>query len=391
MPRPKRSKVAPSAPAPRVPKVPGDSITTNMESREPKSASSDIYDVSDPDERAVESARRIQPGHGRGRTDATLVSANSNHAIEEDISSDDASQDIEVGRRGRNTPGLRNSAIKLATLKRRSRQPSLLGRGLVPDRSSSVESDLAEDSGLTNFGKNNTNAIPFDEVPDKPRRPIVTGYRGTGLVRSSMGIGIERSTPALKLGNFKRRAREPSLLGTAQKPRLPRADYLDEDEEEFNPDDESTPLNLSKTKAMASSSEDEVDTSGLAPDDDELSHLDIRARRRQRTASRTPAPVRRGPKPKAKAPLTTKSAAKRTYGTHPNLASDKENEGGDGFNDGLGLSPNVGDESPEDSQELEARIGKELKKATRKFQEVDKWELDFEEATASSSSPKDTR
>lgn len=52
-----------------------------------------------------------------------------------------------------------------------------------------------------------------------------------------------------------------------------------------------------------------------------------------------------------------------------------------------------GDEnvSEENSEEMEKRIGKELKRAARKFKEVDKWELEFEEVTASSSSPKDAR
>ena len=35
-------------------------------------------------------------------------------------------------------------------------------------------------------------------------------------------------------------------------------------------------------------------------------------------------------------------------------------------------------------------MGSELKQAARKFQEVDKWQLDFEEVTASSS-PRDAR
>jgi hypothetical protein len=40
---------------------------------------------------------------------------------------------------------------------------------------------------------------------------------------------------------------------------------------------------------------------------------------------------------------------------------------------------------------LEKRVGRELKVAARKFEEVDKWELEFEEVTASTSSPKDAR
>lgn len=51
----------------------------------------------------------------------------------------------------------------------------------------------------------------------------------------------------------------------------------------------------------------------------------------------------------------------------------------------------VANNSPENSQEMEKRVGKELKRAAKKFEEVDKWELEFEEVTASSSSPKDAR
>jgi len=36
-------------------------------------------------------------------------------------------------------------------------------------------------------------------------------------------------------------------------------------------------------------------------------------------------------------------------------------------------------------------VGKELKRAARRFEEVDKWELEFEEVMDSSSSPKDAR
>jgi hypothetical protein len=50
-----------------------------------------------------------------------------------------------------------------------------------------------------------------------------------------------------------------------------------------------------------------------------------------------------------------------------------------------------GNDITENSRESEIRLGKELEKAAKKFQEVDKWELEFEEVTASSSSPRDAR
>jgi hypothetical protein len=90
---------------------------------------------------------------------------------------------------------------------------------------------------------------------------------------------------------------------------------------------------------------------------------------------------------KGKQPVT-----KRTYGAQARTASDKENEEEVDPDDSLGPLPDDEiNESPEDSQELEKRVGRELKAAARKFQEVDKWELEFEEITASSSSPKDAR
>jgi hypothetical protein len=70
------------------------------------------------------------------------------------------------------------------------------------------------------------------------------------------------------------------------------------------------------------------------------------------------------------------------------VASDKENEEVDP-DDSLAPLPDD-DASPENSQELEKRVGHELKKAARKFEEVDKWELEFEDDTGSSS-PKDAR
>jgi hypothetical protein len=80
---------------------------------------------------------------------------------------------------------------------------------------------------------------------------------------------------------------------------------------------------------------------------------------------------------------------KRTYGARPApTTSDKENEEIDP-NDSLAPLPD--DEGGEESQELEERVGKELKRAARKFEEVDKWEMEFEECTASSSSPRDAR
>lgn len=614
MPRPKRTKVAPSAPAPRVRKTAAKPTPpVEPEPQHQKASFSDLYDVSDPEEEVLTSARHVKKSNGkrkaverpRGRARGTNARSTEDDEIEEagndlgsgrvtsdnqgeeaildDIDLGSSSPSVEVSRRDIGTPGMGNSSFAIGNFRRRARQPSILGRNAGRGRSSSVESNLAADNGLTTVDRTNT-SMAIGNFKGRPRQNSIPG-RNAAPMASSMGLEMERGTPAvgsaLKIGNFKRRAREPSILGTAQKRQAQRPDFDDDndkEEDDFNPEDESTPINLSKTRAMTTStaesssnprkrklsavqvprsspslpssgrieaeetipatgplddeeeetqeheeqdedqrdsspqedpilsvearsvtpepmsetmappmssssppsspepplptrtapirarrtlrggrtppprtqdspissppslthspnrptaaatkhkpkrqapppsafstaqlqalmprrrrradrdpfdiasSEDEVDTSGLASDDDELSHLNARARIRRPTGilARTPAPLKKkkpGPNPK-------EPAAKRTYGG-ANGTSDKENEGEIDPDDSLAPLPDDGENAAEeDSQELEKRIGKELKRAARKFAEVDKWEMEFEDVTASSSSPRDAR
>jgi hypothetical protein len=592
MPRPKRSKVAPSAAAPRVAKSTKSVAETVPEPRAPEAEFNDMYDISDPDEGVVTSARRVRKDNGqgkaaeaRGQTEARANARNlqredslsepgentkgmgqfspenqSAGAGIEDIDLESSSPAVEMGRRERGTLGVENSLLALGNFRRRPRQPSILGRAAARARSSSVESNLAQDNGLTTVGKRNNSMLGIRHT----RQPSVSGTT-TGHVRSgSIGGTPAHIGSVFDLGNFKRRARQPSILGTAQKDRQPRPEY-DDEEDDFNPEDESTPLNLSKTRDMTSSSstsnprkrklsaaqvprssppvpsdgeleaqdsiasgshaqeseeepqssneaplpsieaqhvnaepmsetmapplssspspeppsyraaqrlraereaprgrrrlrdrtppvtqdspmssppslthspnlpaaktasktnkgqapppsafstaqlqallprrrrrgprdpydigssEDEIDVSGLASDDDELTHSAIRAVPSRRSIIPRIPPSGKAPR---KSKLVPKPAAKQTYGsrTAP-TTSDKENEEVDP-DDSLAPLPDDSNGSPEHSQELEKRVGKELKRAARKFEEVDKWELEFEECTASSSSPKDAR
>ena len=132
----------------------------------------------------------------------------------------------------------------------------------------------------------------------------------------------------------------------------------------------------------------EVDASGLANDEDELSYLDVRSRRRPaRSSSRGNQARGRGRSTsKKQTPASGKQAATRTYGR----ASDKENQeeeeaGEDGEDGGLGPHGGDDDDGEGDSQALIASLGEELKTAKRKFQEVDQWALEYEEMTQSSS------
>ncbi|EHK99847.1 hypothetical protein M7I_4249 [Glarea lozoyensis 74030] len=383
MPRPKRTKVAPSGPTQRARNPPHDATTSPRASNAPQREFDDLYDISDPEDRVVRSVQHVKKGNAREKPAATTppTADTASHVVEEendiDLSSPRSSPEVEIGRRERTTPAVARSAIKIGNFKRRPREPSILGRREAMDRSSSLDSDMADDDGLTSVGKRSAKNAGIGDSHRRQRELSVGDRNTTTMAPSSMALPMDKGTTparvgsALKLGNFRRRAREPSILGTGRKPQQPRPDDEDEgdddDEDDFNPEDESTPLNASRTSS-----------------DDELSHLNVRTRRQRSVVSRTPAPSR---KSKAKPPL--KSAAKRTYGARANPASDKENDEVDPDDSLAPLRDDI--DSPEDSQELEARVGKELKQAARKFQEVDKWELEFEEVTASSSSPRDAR
>ncbi|KUJ19182.1 uncharacterized protein LY89DRAFT_581568 [Mollisia scopiformis] len=371
MPRPKRTKVAPSAPQPRLKKVAKSTARAVPEA--PKAPFDDLYDVSDPEEGVVTNARRVKKNNGKEK--ATLAPNRAQtEAVEaepilDDIDLGSSSPAVEVGRREST-----QSILAIGNFRRRARQPSILGRGAGRARSSSVESNLAYDNGLTSVRRKNASVM--GNVRRQPREGSVMGRN---VVPSSMGLEMDRGTTpnvgsAIKIGNFKRREREASILRTGQEAQRPPLDYEDE-EDDFNPDDESTPLNQSKTRHTTSSSA--------------LSHLDVRARSRASTALPRPAPRRKVTKPKAPVKPAPKPNAKRTYG-RANQTSDKENEEVDP-DDSLAPLPDDGNDSPENSLELEKRVGKELKQAARKFAEVDKWELEFEDVTASSSSPKDAR
>lgn len=611
MPRPKRTKVAPSVPAPRVRKSAKSTVQTEAPAQPPKEAFDDLYDVSDPEDRAARKARQGKkiaeregtgaagPGSATGPHQQSVddaqddgksgLRADSVDAMLEGLDRLSSSPAVEAGRRERATPGIESSVLAISKFKRRPRQQSILGREPSRARSSSIESELAEDDGLMSVSQSRRNT---STLVGHKRRPRERGLSQAAPLPAS-SIALQMGTPlhvgsAMKIANFKRRAREPSVLGTAQKKQAQKLQYDDDNDEDdlddFNPDDESTPLNLSKNKDMASSSvpsssnprkrklsavqvplsqpspmlpspraasleeaipstaprsegsegredpeqdeameqdeaplpsierpptpqilsdtmapprssssdssipspqmlsrirlapsrgrrpqrnrtppprtqdspissppslthspnrpllnvaetrlkkaapppstlstaqlqallpkrrrrpardtfdipssEDEV--AALNPEDDELSHISARPRSRRSNALNRP-PVATLKKAVAKSKQISKGkepmATRRTYSSRkaPNTASDKENDGDGDVDDSLGPIPDDvegGNRESENSQEMEQRLGKELKRAAKKFKEVDRWELEFEEITASSSSPKDAR
>jgi hypothetical protein len=208
MPRPKRAKVAPSAPAPRLREPAVAKKTALAESTAP-AEKDDIYDISDPDE-VITSVRRVprsttkpsrkgkEPAREEEDLDQDEVAdapPQEDNALEGSYDDIDLSSSIEMSRNepiSINTPA---SRMSLANFRRRPRQPSILGRGPGRARSSSVESNLAQDN-LMSVGQNR-------------------GRARAGSISRGKGVTPLRSVGSLvNLGNFKRREREPSILGT---------------------------------------------------------------------------------------------------------------------------------------------------------------------------------
>ncbi|KAB8291637.1 hypothetical protein EYC80_006437 [Monilinia laxa] len=267
MPRPKRTKVSrPVVPVPGPRAIPStepvetDPVPTRAPDARPFD---DLYDVSDEELNRSASAKKLNkekalPTRSSGRNASRNVDMESRNAKDTMKPKDapelglgdndmriSSSPEIEAGRRGRRTSALDNSVLAIGNFRRRAREPSILGRQTGQARSSSIDSDLAEENGLTSVGKRNTSGLGLGTFRGRPgsRRP------------SSVAGDRPEIGSVLRLGNFKRRAREPSILGTAQKPQQPRPTFdSDSDSDGFAPEDESTPLNFAKSRAQPSSS-----------------------------------------------------------------------------------------------------------------------------------------
>lgn len=251
-----------------------------------------VEDVSDLEEGIVVSARRVRKGNGPVRNvkdtatdrrasispapeterasrtahkDGESVSRSA--LLDDDIELESSEESIEMSRRARPaTSAVDTSRLSMANFRRRPRQPSILGRGPGRGRSSSLESNIAEDNGLMSVGRRN-NAAGFAAQGHRARRGSVSGQNAHLEPASSVGMEMQKATPAhggsvLNVGNFRRRAREPSILGTGRKKMRPETedegagDDQDEqeDEDDFNPEDASTPLRMSKTRTSTGTS-----------------------------------------------------------------------------------------------------------------------------------------
>lgn len=245
--------------------------------------------------------------------------------------------------------------------------PELLSETMAPPQSSSPVPEVLQPSRRANIQV----SAARRQQPSRRRAPTPPPYDDDSLPSSPPSLTHSPNNPTRARAppnHTGRTSPDPAAFSTVQlQSLLPRRRRRTRDAFAIGSDDEAA-----------------VDVTGLASDDDELAHLRVRTRNNRRT----PAPSRKVTKLKSKGKGTGSEASRRTYSARRDSNEENLEDEDVDPDDSLGpLRDNLSaNESAENSQELEERVGKELKKAKRKFEDVDQWELEFEDNTASSSS-----
>jgi hypothetical protein len=230
MPRPKRSRVVSTSAKRQAP----SEAAAAAQSSEP---STDIYDVSDGEKEASRLQRSAAPfaqmasitGGSRQASAATAAleasrqrrdsamqrlenmastSATGNTIMADEEQSDSGSDGPEVGRRA------------MATPVRGARAGDMSGLDLDDDLFAGLDTTFSTMGPASAQRSNETSSITASQFKRRPRASSFLS-RDHGQLRPSSRAGP--NTPsissAFNIGLFKRRAREPSILGTAQKQR----------------------------------------------------------------------------------------------------------------------------------------------------------------------------
>lgn len=272
------------------------------------------------------------------------------------------------------------------------------------DDGPSLEED--DDSDLSSLPSLSSPQLPPMLAPARPMTPInqtefMAPPESSGSEDDEIwpdlraAIRRKRHGPVTPLrdGNVSDMSSPPSLTHS---PNLPPTRQRVQKKQKGKPSPKMTTASLTgllprrrhRTRAEDETSSDaEVDGSGLAQDDDELSYLDTRpSRRRAKTTPKQAAATRPGSRGgRAAAAKTVSPVARRTVKrTYSRRSSDKENGSGD-EGDETGLSPAPDDTFDGGEEESAESVAEELKNAVKKFAEVDRWEMEFEEMTQSSS------
>lgn len=287
MPRPKRSKVASkaSAPAPSTRNAavaPTHQLDIEMSQASESSVAPVLRRATRGNAAASVPVTKITAGHKRAMEQAQnrSDSAMTRLEAENDATSDNetaaaaanggivtrtssSSPDVELGRRGRPMSDIESSAPMPNTgnFRRRAREGSILGPRRAVKRSVSVESELAQSQDITNIERE-IPEVPMSAFRPRKRQGSILGRAGHGRdnsVEPEMGRESSMNTPARpgsamggNLSLFRRRVRQGSILGTPGGHGVGRESFLGatDDELDFAPEDESTPLNLPMSRAI---------------------------------------------------------------------------------------------------------------------------------------------
>ncbi|PMB69912.1 hypothetical protein BM221_004559 [Beauveria bassiana] len=229
-------------------------------------------DTEQPTRGRTRTSRRAAPSKRQETVDAASAPGPSRAAPASSIRNTSVDS-VEVGRRALETPSMRRDTTGL---------------------------DLADDSIFGDLG----DSFADGEIPDAPRSASTTRSWSTFKPRSRQSSVVGRNDPPIRpssrggagntsaltssfnIGAFRRRAREPSILGTTRR-RGPRSETSgrgaqselesEGEEEDFAPDAESTPLHARRrTRASLTS------TSAVAPQRRDVSAANVSTTRTTR-------------------------------------------------------------------------------------------------------------
>ncbi|KAJ4230117.1 RNA helicase [Fusarium solani] len=242
MPRPKRARRAPTQSAKaaaRSPTPEAEAPSDNELPRQDKSPErgrrrttrASGARLSATDEQAVLATSRRRDAALDRLANEDPTSASGNNAADEDSGSS-----VEGGRRITATPTNRRDTTGLD-----------LADSVFGDLDDSFDDDGDGERG--GMRSTDTSSLNLSNFKRRSRQSSIIGRNDPPIRPSSRGGNTPSISSTLHFGAFRRRAREPSILGTARKPRPEEAgagqepDSESEDEEEFLPEAESTPLN----------------------------------------------------------------------------------------------------------------------------------------------------
>ncbi|AEO58131.1 hypothetical protein MYCTH_101406 [Thermothelomyces thermophilus ATCC 42464] len=429
MPRPKRSRVGATRPTRAPSPAPDGQAAEKAPTVAPAEVpGSDIYDVSDREKERINQrvAQAAKAGSHSRRTRASEhLNLNSEQAKALEDSRrrrDDAMDRLDdltsTSRPNRSdSPDIEHSRRESVSEPQR-RLTDASGLDLDDDIFANLDDSLDDTANSfeetrTGYRSADTSSINVAMFKRRPRQSSVAGRDDAPIRPSSRGQNTPSISTTLNFSNFKRRAREPSILGTGRKPRRARSQSV-ASQASRNPSITTAdltsllPRRRHKESNRRTGGDDPFDPDASDDDryvaasngEDDVSYVDSRAAARRRkgqmalgrsTANRRAAKAATKP-----GNAGGKGRAIRTYGA---ANEDKENEeiqdeivvaSGDEHGGG---EDEQDDALPEEetTRMMAERLGEELQKAAKKFKEVDKWELSFEEVTHSSSPGPDAR